>query len=229
MQDNLELLRCVKNGDIAARDSLVTGNMALVTSVAKRYLGRGQELEDLIQIGVIGLIKSIDRFDFSYNVRFSTFAVPYIQGEIRRFLRDDGMIKVSRSLKTTYYQARCYQEEQEKKYGHTPTMNEICKHIGVSQEDLVMAMEVSETHVNIDEIHKEKAGQDETGGIIEKIYIQQLMEALTQEESQIIKLRYFENKTQQQVGEILNISQVKVSRMEKKLLGKLRQKAEVAK
>ena len=126
MADNHRLLELAKDGDRDARDKLVTDNMGLVVSVARRYVGRGQELEDLIQIGLIGLVKAIDRFDMDYEVKLSTYAVPLIQGEIRRFLRDDGMVKVSRNLKTIYYRADRYRHEVEKNRGTEPGMEEIC-------------------------------------------------------------------------------------------------------
>ena len=114
MTDNLQLLRLAKEGDITARDRLITENMGLVVSVAKRYIGRGQELEDLIQIGLIGLIKAVDRFDLEYDVMLSTYSVPLIQGEIRRFLRDDGLVRVSRNLKTIHYRAEKYRQEYQR-------------------------------------------------------------------------------------------------------------------
>ena len=126
MTDNLQLLRLAKEGDITARDRLITENMGLVVSVAKRYIGRGQELEDLIQIGLIGLIKAVDRFDLEYDVMFSTYSVPLIQGEIRRFLRDDGLVRVSRNLKTIHYRAEKYRQEYQRTNGREPTVDEIC-------------------------------------------------------------------------------------------------------
>ena len=188
MADNHRLLELAKDGDRDARDKLVTDNMGLVVSVARRYVGRGQELEDLIQIGLIGLVKAIDRFDMDYEVKLSTYAVPLIQGEIRRFLRDDGMVKVSRNLKTIYYRADRYRHEVEKNRGTEPGMEEICDRI------------------------------------VDRLCVSQLLDTLTPDERKLVVLRYFQDKTQGQTGQILGMSQVQVSRLEKKILGRLRWK-----
>ena len=224
MADNHRLLELAKDGDRDARDKLVTDNMGLVVSVARRYVGRGQELEDLIQIGLIGLVKAIDRFDMDYEVKLSTYAVPLIQGEIRRFLRDDGMGKVSRNLKTIYYRADRYRHEVEKNRGTEPGMEEICEAIGATPEELVMAMDAASDVTCIDDLHAEMCGTEDGDRIVDRLCVSQLLDTLTPDERKLVVLRYFQDKTQGQTGQILGMSQVQVSRLEKKILGRLRWK-----
>ena len=220
MADNLHLLKLAKEGDREARDRLVTDNMGLVISVARRYAGRGQELEDLI--GLIGLMKAIDRFDMDYDVKLSTYSVPLIQGEIRRFLRDDGMVKISRNLKTVHYRAEKYIQDMQKAHGMEPTIDEICGAIGTTSEELVMAMEAAADITCIDDVHEDTLRTSESDKIVEHLYVEEMLDALTEGEKRIIKMRYFENKTQTQIGRLMGLSQVQVSRMEKKILERLR-------
>lgn len=222
MTDNLQLLRLAKEGDITARDRLITENMGLVVSVAKRYIGRGQELEDLIQIGLIGLIKAVDRFDLEYDVMFSTYSVPLIQGEIRRFLRDDGLVRVSRNLKTIHYRAEKYQQEYQRTNGREPTVDEICAEIGSDPEELVMAMESAVDISNIEEMGELQTSRREEERVVEKLYVKQLLDTLPEREKKLITLRYFGEKTQGEIGRILGMSQVQVSRLEKKILRELK-------
>lgn len=222
MADNLHLLELAKEGDRAARDELVTSNMGLVKTIARRYAGRGQEIEDLIQIGLIGLIKAIDRFDMSYEVQFSTYAVPLITGELRRFLRDDGMVKVSRSLKTIHYRAERYRHDVLGERGQEPTVAEISRAIGVSPEELVMSMEALSDVSCIDEMREEMVGAADGNLLIDRIYVSQLLSALSDNERRVIVMRYFENMTQGQIGSLLGMTQVQVSRLEKRILEKLK-------
>lgn len=222
MTDNLHLLRLAKDGDMAARDELVTANTALVVSVARRYVGRGQELEDLVQIGLIGLIKAIDRFDLDYEVQLSTYALPLIQGEIRRFLRDDGMVRVSRSLKTIYYKAEKYRHEIAKLRGTEPSVDEICAAIDAAPEDLVMAMEAATEVSGMDELQEQTTGGEDGDRIVDRLYVDQMLEHLSDNERRLIVMRYYDNRTQAQIGERLGMSQVQVSRLEKRILEKLR-------
>lgn len=222
MTDNLQLLRLAKEGDITARDRLITENMGLVVSVAKRYIGRGQELEDLIQIGLIGLIKAVDRFDLEYDVMFSTYSVPLIQGEIRRFLRDDGLVRVSRNLKTIHYRAEKYLQEYQRTNGREPTVDEICAEIGSDPEELVMAMESAVDISNIEEMGELQTSRREEERVVEKLYVKQLLDTLPEREKKLITLRYFGEKTQGEIGRILGMSQVQVSRLEKKILRELK-------
>lgn len=222
MADNLHLLERTKDGDMAARDELVLANMGLVKSIARRYTGRGQDMDDLIQIGLIGLIKAIDRFDMSYEVQFSTYAVPLITGELRRFLRDDGIIKVSRSVKSIYYRVEKYRNEVAAACGREPTTAEICDALGESAEDVIMAMEAGADVSCIDEVREETTGSDGGDEVIRHLYVSQLLNRLSANERRLIYMRYFENKTQGQIGELLGMSQVQVSRLEKRILKKMR-------
>lgn len=232
--DTLELIRLSKTGDKEARDLLVTENVGLVWSIVRRFTGRGHELEDLFQIGSIGLIKAIDKFDLSYDVKFSTYAVPMITGEIKRFLRDDGIIKVSRSLKEIAVKVKITRSILNSTLNREPTIEEISEEIGVTVEDIVMALE-SNTEVEslyktiyqgdgnaIFLIDKLEQVQDEHESIVDKIALKEIMETLEPKEQDIIRLRYFMNKTQSDIAKKLGISQVQVSRLEKKILRTMR-------
>lgn len=236
MDHTIALIRQSHDGDEKAREQLVEENIGLIWCIVKRFYGRGAEPEDLFQIGSIGLLKAIDKFDMTYDVKFSTYAVPMISGEIKRFLRDDGMIRVSRSLKELSYKAYFAKEKLQEKLGRDPTLEELAETMEVEKEELVMAMESSG---EVESLHKpiyQKDGNEiqlmdkleETGAQEEKVLNQmllaQLLEGLEKEERQLIYLRYFANQTQSQVGKTLGISQVQVSRLEKKILKNLRQK-----
>ena len=236
MDHTIALIRQSHDGDEKAREQLVEENIGLIWCIVKRFYGRGAEPEDLFQIGSIGLLKAIDKFDMTYDVKFSTYAVPMISGEIKRFLRDDGMIKVSRSLKELSYKAYFAKEKLQEKLGRDPTLEELAETMEVEKEELVMAMESSG---EVESLHKpiyQKDGNEiqlmdkleETGAQEEKVLNQMLLaqrlEGLEKEERQLIYLRYFANQTQSQVGKTLGISQVQVSRLEKKILKNLRQK-----
>ena len=236
MDHTIALIRQSHDGDEKVREQLVEENIGLIWCIVKRFYGRGAEPEDLFQIGSIGLLKAIDKFDMTYDVKFSTYAVPMISGEIKRFLRDDGMIKVSRTLKELSYKAYFAKEKLQEKLGRDPTLEELAEAMEVEKEELVMAMESSG---EVESLHKpiyQKDGNEiqlmdkleETGEQEEKVLNQmllmQLLEGLEKEERQLIYLRYFANQTQSQVGKTLGISQVQVSRLEKKILKNLRQK-----
>ena len=223
-------------GDEEARAQLVQENAGLVWCVVKRFLHRGAEAEDLFQIGNIGLLKAIDKFDLSYEVKFSTYAVPMISGEIKRFLRDDGMIKVSRSLKELAYKSCACRERLQEAWGREPTITEIASELKVETEELLMAMDASS---EIESLHKpiyQKEGQElrlmdklpeqeeQEDRILDHMLLQELLTYLDKEERRLIYLRYFANQTQSQVGKELGISQVQVSRMEKKILKNLRER-----
>lgn len=236
MDHTIALIQRSHQGDEEAKAQLVEENVGLIWCIVKRFYNRGAEAEDLFQIGSIGLLKAIDKFDMSYDVKFSTYAVPMISGEIKRFLRDDGMIKVSRSLKELSYKAYCCQEELRKAWGREPALEEIADHIGVEKEELVMALEASSEveslHKTIyqkdgheiqlmDKLEEKEAREDE---VLNHMLLSQLLNGLEKEERQLIYLRYFANQTQSQVGKKLGISQVQVSRLEKKILSRLREK-----
>jgi RNA polymerase sporulation-specific sigma factor len=233
--NNAELMARAKAGDKQAQEMLVENNVGLVWSIVRRFQNRGHEIDDLFQIGCIGLIKSINKFDSSFDVRFSTYAVPMIIGEIKRFLRDDGIIKVSRSLKETSNKARITREVMSKELGREPTINEMAQRLNISTEELVMAVEAgyspeslfnavgdgdSSQLLLIDRINDE-CNDNETD-IIDKIALRQVLDTLKPREKQIIILRYFKEKTQVQIAKQLGISQVQVSRIEKKILEEIK-------
>ena len=209
-------------------------NEGLVWSVVKRFFSRGQEPEDLFQIGCIGLLKSIDKFDFSYNVKFSTYAVPMIMGELRRFLRDDGMIKVSRTLKEANYKIKQEITTLQNELNREPTLDEIAKRMEMEPEEVALAMEsgmelesIYQTIYQSDGsdvylIDKIKSEEDESEKLIEKVALMEGINLLEDREQELIRLRYFEEKTQAQIAEKFGISQVQVSRLEKKILASLR-------
>ena len=236
MDRTTTLIEKSHQGDEEARAQLVQENAGLVWCVVKRFLHRGAEAEDLFQIGNIGLLKAIDNFDLSYEVKFSTYAVPMISGEIKRFLRDDGMIKVSRSLKELAYKSCACRERLQEAWGREPTITEIASELKVETEELLMAMDASS---EIESLHKpiyQKEGQElrlmdklpeqeeQEDRILDHMLLQELLTYLDKEERRLIYLRYFANQTQSQVGKELGISQVQVSRMEKKILKNLRER-----
>ncbi len=235
--DVLDLIESAKSGDKDAQSLLVEKNIGLVWSIVRRFQNRGYEADDLFQIGCIGLIKAINKFDKSYDVRFSTYAVPMIIGEIKRFIRDDGIIKVSRSLKEISSKARITKEVMSKELGREPSVNEIADRLNIQVEELVMAMEagcmpeslyntVSEGDNSpillIDRIDSESNSNELD--IIDKIALKQVLETLKPREKQIIVLRYFKEKTQAQIAGMLGLSQVQVSRIEKKIIEDIRRK-----
>ena len=234
MDHTISLIRKTHHGVKEAREQLVKENVGLVWCVVKRFYGRGAEPEDLFQIGSIGLLKAIDKFDLSYDVQFSTYAVPMISGEIRRFLRDDGMIKVSRSLKKLSYKCGKKKEELTERMGREPTMEELATSLGTEKEELVQAMEAAtevesiyrpihqegDSQLSILDRLEEKSRPEEH--LLNRMMLSQILDGLDKEERQLIYLRYFQEKTEAAVGESLGISQVQVSRMEKKILERMR-------
>ena len=236
MNHTKELIEMAHGGDKAAREKLIVENMGLIWSIVKRFAGRGYEQEDLFQIGSIGLIKAVDKFDTSFDVQFSTYAVPMISGEIKRFLRDDGMIKVSRSMKETAYKAYIAREKMEEKLKREPTLTEIAAEIGVTSEELAQAFDAS---AQIESLHKVIYQGDGSGIVLEdkieepenrqesllnKMLLEQLLGSLEAKERELIYLRFIQEKTQMQIAGELGISQVQVSRMEKKILKVLRER-----
>ena len=228
------MIRQAKEGNKKAQEILVEENTGLIWSVVKRFQGRGYDKEDLFQIGSIGLLKCIDNFDLERKVKFSTYAVPLIMGEIKRFLRDDCLVKVSRSLKEASYKIKREKEHYEKLYNREPTLKEIAATLDMDESDILMAMEsgqdVCSLHQVIyqnegDEIHLEDKLEQQSDLIeqtVDNIYIQELLQKLNEQERKLIELRYFQNQTQAVIAGIMGISQVQVSRMEKKILEKLR-------
>lgn len=232
----VELINKAKNGDKQAQSILVERNVGLVWSIVKRFQNRGYETEDLFQIGCIGLIKAIHKFNNSFEVKFSTYAVPMIIGEIKRFIRDDGIIKVSRSLKEISNKARITKEVMSKELGREPSVSEMAERLNVSVEDLVMALEAgcppeslyntigegdNSSMMLIDRIDGDNSNELD---LVDRIALRQVLESLSTRERQIIILRYFKEKTQNQIAQMLGISQVQVSRIEKKILSDIKQK-----
>lgn len=234
MDHTIALIQRSHEGDEKAREQLVEENVGLVWCVVKRFYGRGTETEDLFQIGSIGLLKAIDKFDVSYDVKFSTYAVPMISGEIKRFLRDDGMIKVSRSLKELSYRTYQAREKLIETLGREPTMDELAELMEVDREEIAQALEAGSEVESIYKPVLQKGGNEvplldkleETEKQEEKILnhmlLTQLLSTLNKEERQLIYLRYFQDQTQTEVGKLLGISQVQVSRMEKRIMERLR-------
>jgi len=236
-KETLELIAAAKAGDKDAQSLLVEKNVGLVWSIVRRFQNRGYEAEDIFQIGCIGLIKAINKFDCSYDVKFSTYAVPMIIGEIKRFIRDDGMIKVSRSLKELANKARITKEIMSKELGREPTVGEISEQLGIPVEEVVMAMEASCTPESlystlgegdnsstllIDKIANESENQEVD--IVDRIDLRKVLDTLKPREKQIIVWRYVKEKTQVQIAKRLGRSQVQVSRIEKKILEEIRKK-----
>ena len=223
-------------GDKAAREALIEKNLGLVHHIVRRFLGRGYDAEDLFQIGAIGLMKAIDKFDLAYDVKFSTYAVPMISGEIKRFLRDDGIVKVSRTLKENGWKIRQAAEQIYHERGRDATLEEIAEATGIAREDIVMAMEAN---VEVESIYKSvyqsdgneiylvdklPEKKDDNEKLLNHMLLEQLIGELGEEERMLIRLRYFQDKTQVEVAKNLGISQVQVSRMEKKILIRMREK-----
>ncbi|MEQ6376253.1 RNA polymerase sporulation sigma factor SigF [Bacillaceae bacterium S4-13-58] len=224
-------IKASQEGDQTARDLLVEKNIRLVWSVVQRFLNRGYDPDDLFQIGSIGLIKSIDKFDLSYDVKFSTYAVPMIIGEIQRFIRDDGSIKVSRSLKETGNKIRRKKDELTKKLGRSPTIHELSEALEIPSEEIVLAQEAAKSPQSIHETVYENDGDpitlldqmaDQDSKWFDKMALKEALLRLDERERLIIYLRYYKDQTQSEVANRLGISQVQVSRLEKKILDVIR-------
>lgn len=228
------LLKKIKAGDKAAREEFLTGNLKLVLSVIKRFSGRGESADDLFQIGCIGLIKALDNFDVTQNVKFSTYAVPMIIGEIRRYLRDNNAVRVSRSMRDTAYKALSVKEEMQKKLQRDPTAEEIAKELSLPRRDVVVAMEAivdpvslfdpvynddSDSLYIMDQIRDKK---ETDSGWIEEISIKQAVASLSEREKNILSLRFYGGKTQTEVAKQIGISQAQVSRLEKSALSQIK-------
>jgi RNA polymerase sporulation-specific sigma factor len=233
--DNVELIQLARVGNKHALDKLIEMNLPLVSSISKKFLNRGYEYEDIFQIGSIGLVKAVNNFDPKFNVKFSTYAVPMIIGEIKRFLRDDGIIKVSRNVKNVARKLHYDKEALTKKLDRAPTVEELSSYSGVSKEDIILATEsVYGMQYLYDTIHQDDGspvllidklsedGEDDKE-IIDKIALKEALKNLDLKSRQIIMLRYFKDKTQIQVAKMLGISQVQVSRIEKKVLKQMKE------
>ena len=240
MRDMTDLIRRAQEGDKESRDKMISENLGLVHSIVRRFENRGCDREELFQIGCIGLIKAVEKFDLSLELAFSTYAVPMIMGEIRRFLRDDGMVKVSRTLKENGYKISKARALLLQELGREPNILELEVLTELSREEIVLALEANR---EVESIYQPVAGTegdeillvDQLGNtsnsyeepeketVLNELLVKQLLETLGEKEKKVIKLRYFENKTQCQVAECLGMSQVQVSRLERKILLRLRE------
>ena len=235
MLDNdttLHLLSLAKAGDNDAKNRLIEENSPLVKSIVRRYKNKGVEYDDLFQLGCLGFSKAINNFDLSFGVKFSTYAVPMIAGEIKRYLRDDGSVKVSRSTKTLYYSIQKYLEQREQQGQPSPTPREIAQHFEIDESELMFVMESAKMPLSIyDSAGKEDSSSivldklsqgDTTDQLISKITISDLLSTLDEKDRKLLVLRYFRDKTQTEVAEMLGVSQVQISRRESKLLSRLK-------
>lgn len=234
-EENMALLRRVKQGDEQARQELICGNLRLVLAAVKRFAGRSENVDDLFQVGCIGLMKSIDAFDLSYDVRLSSYSLPMIIGEIRRYMRDNNSIRVSRSLRDTAYKAIYAKENYVRRNLKEPTVQEIADEIGISKEDIVFALDAIQAPMSLQEPVYNDGGDalyvmDQVSDTknreekwVEKLSLEAAMDHLDERERHIIRLRFFEGKTQMEVAEEIKISQAQVSRLEKNALRIMRQ------
>ncbi len=233
--DNIRyLISQAQKGDKQIRDTLIEENLGLVHHIVRRFLNRGYDAEELFQIGCIGLMKAIDHFDTEYDVKFSTYAVPLIMGEIKRFLRDNGIIKVSRSLKENAWKIKNAQRELSGPTGREVTIDEIAGHTGLTVEEILMAQEADIEIESLSKTVYQGDGSEISLGdriadeknehekLLNHLFLEQLLQALSEDERYLIKLRYFDNVTQVETAKELGISQVQVSRLEKKILEKMK-------
>lgn len=230
-----ELIVRSNNGDAEATEILVSGNFPLIKAVVKGYLNKGVEYDDLYQIGCVGFLKAIKNFNPNFDVKFSTYAVPMISGEIKRYLRDDGSIKVSRSIKSLAIKIKAFIDKEKNKSGETPTIDEIAKFFDVEKEDVVIALDscqhmvslqakIDEDDPNSQNVLDKLICQDKSDDMLDKLILKDEISSLPEKEKKIILLRYYRGKTQGEVAELLDISQVQVSRIESKIIEQLRNK-----
>ncbi|UWG99207.1 RNA polymerase sporulation sigma factor SigF [Dehalobacter sp. DCM] len=234
-EEMMQLLHQAQTGDIDARERLVNCNLKLIFNVIQRFAHRGYELEDLFQIGTIGLIKAIDKFDFSYGVKFSTYAVPMIIGEIRRFLRDDHPIKVPRSYKELAYKINRSREKLSLELKREPTINEIAKDMDIESEDIIQALEAVQTPASIhDTLYQDDSDpiyildqlpedRDISPVWFEKIALNEVLDKLPAREKDVLIKRFFEDKTQSEIAKTMHLSQVQISRIERAALLRIKQ------
>ncbi len=230
-QTTVELLGKAKLGDDGAKSTLISENMPLIKSIARRYRNKQVEYDDLLQLGALGLVKATNNFDLSFNVKFSTYAVPMIAGEIKRFIRDDGSIKVSRAMKSLCskiqsYVADCYANNLK------PTVKDIAKHFDIEEQEVVFAMDSNKYPISIFEKHEDdnsqcvmdKLASNETSeDMINKILLKECIDSLPDREKKVIILRYYRDKTQSEIAQMLGVSQVQISRIESKVISQLKQ------
>ena len=235
--DNIKYIKLAQDNDEQSMETLIKNNSGLIWNIVKRFIGRGYESEDLYQIGCIGLIKAIKRFDISLDVQLSTYAVPYIMGEIKRFIRDDGIIKVSRKTKELAIKIKQIRNEYMNKMGEEISLGKISEILKISKEEVAAAIESSNSVDSLyssessdtDErslIEKISDNKDEYNNLVDKITLNEIINNLDEKEKKVVLLRFYKEQTQAQVGKILGITQVQVSRIEKRVLEKMRFKLE---
>lgn len=235
LDETLKLIKLAQNGDLDAKNTLVKENSPLIKSVIKIYKNKGAEYDDLFQLGSLGFVKAINNFDESFGVKFSTYAVPMIAGEVKRFLRDDGSIKVSRALKTLNLQINKYIEKFREKQNAEPSIADLAKHFCVDEQEIVFAMDSRKALLSLDDKQDETNPHsrtimesiedvDKTENMIDNLVLKDLIAELSDRDKKLLALRYFQDKTQSEIADILNVSQVQVSRLENKIIDKLRSK-----
>ncbi len=229
------LVKNAKLGDETAKERLIQGNFPLIKSIVRNYQNKGVEYDDLYQIGCVGFLKAINNFDAGYDVKFSTYAVPMIAGEIKRFLRDDGNIKVSRAMKTLWLKIRAYLDEIKLTRDNVPSIEELAKKFEVEKEDIVFAMDSAQQLISLNAQIDENSSSsqmvldripadDKSEQLLDKILLKDAITTLPEREKKILLYRYFRGKTQSEVAEIMGVSQVQISRIETKILEKLKHK-----
>ncbi|MBQ7307499.1 MAG: sigma-70 family RNA polymerase sigma factor [Clostridia bacterium] len=235
-QETARLLKLAKSGDDKAKNRLLIENSPLIKSVIKFYKNKGVEYQDLFELGAIGFVKAINNFDESFNVKFTTYAVPMVAGEVKRFLRDDGTIKVSRSIKSLQVQINKYiTQYKNENLGQTPTIEELAKKFNIEPNEVIFALDSRKAIISLDDKQDENsersrtilesiAEEDKIDNLIDNIMLKSIIKELPIKEKHLLYLRYFQDKTQSEIAKVLNVSQVQVSRLENKLIEKLRTK-----
>ncbi len=230
-ETTIQLLQLAKHGDDDAKGRLINGNMPLIKSIARRYRNKQVEYDDLLQLGALGLVKAINNFDCSYNVKFSTYAVPMIAGEIKRFIRDDGSIKVSRAMKSLCSKIQAYIGEC-LAGNNSPSIKDIAEHFGIDEQEVVFAMDSNKYPVSIFEKYEDDnnqcvmdklASNENNDDVINRILLKDYIDSLPDREKKVIILRYYRDKTQSEIAEMLGVSQVQISRIESKVINQLKQ------
>ena len=229
-EEKIALLKRIKQGEVEARNQFIQGNLRLVLSIIKKFVGRGENADDLFQVGCVGLIKAIDNFDLTQNVQFSTYAVPMIIGEVKRYLRDNNSIRVSRSVRDLAYKAMQFKERYTKEHGKEPTVEEIAKELNVEKEEIAFSFDAIQDPVSLQEpiyndgsesiyiVDQVKDNKNTDENWAEKMTIMQIMKKLNEKEKMIIQKRFFDGRTQMEVASEIGISQAQVSRLEKNAL-----------
>lgn len=236
-EETFALLEQAKNGDDLAKEKLISLNSPLIKSIVKRYLNKGIEYDDLYQLGAMGFVKAINNYDASFNVKFTTYAVPMIAGEIKRFLRDDGTIKVSRSIKYTAIQVKNFINEYSKTHLNNPSLERIANSLNIEINDVVLALEANTTPISLNEKFNDNSesitlvdklsDSFSVDNLMNKLALRELIKELSAREKQVIIMRYYFDKTQSEIAKELGVSQVQVSRIENKVLNEMKDKLTV--